>query len=104
MLVATHLMDCDFAQWRVWAADIRDGYPEGHVLRRKALLLCYAMDAWHDAWLVQRRPNSAQNLTKPLEEPIERLVADLVGLGVAPPARPGVMEVRKKYQEEQLTH
>jgi hypothetical protein len=95
MLVATHLMEPDFAQWRVWAANIRDGHPEGHPLREKALLLCSAMDAWHNAWLFQRRPNSAQNLTKPLEKPIEKLVVDLIRLGVSPPARPGDAGTRK---------
>jgi len=87
MLVATHLMETGFAQWRVWAANIRDSFPEGHHMREKSLLLCWAMDSWHTTWLFERRSGSARNLTQPLEEPIEKLVAELLRLGVAPPAQ-----------------
>ena len=95
MLVATHLMETDFAHWRLWAAKIRERNPEGHQLRKKAQLLCYVLDSWHNAWLFERRPNSARNLTKTLEEPIEKLVGDLLRLGVAPPEMPKNTKVRK---------
>jgi hypothetical protein len=88
-------MEADFAQWRVWAANIRDGHLDGHPLAEKARLLCLAMDAWHNAWLLQRRPHSAQNLTRPLEDAIEMLVVDLIRLGVSPPARPADTRVKK---------
>jgi hypothetical protein len=88
MLGTTRLMDADFAQWRLWAAKTRDLFPEGHVTREKALQLCEAMNAYHTAWLLQRRPNSAQNLTAPLEKPIENLVGELIRLGVSPPPMP----------------
>jgi hypothetical protein len=83
-MLARHLMDADFAAWRVWAATTRDGFPEGHRVREKAVRLCEVMDAYYTAWLLQRRPNSAQNLTAPLEKPIEKLVSELLRLGVSP--------------------
>jgi hypothetical protein len=81
-------MDVDFAQWRLWAAKTRDRFPAGHHLREKALQLCQAMNAYHTAWSFQQRPHSAQNLTAPLEKPIEKLVRELIHQGVAPPQRP----------------
>jgi hypothetical protein len=95
MIVATHLMETGFAHWRVWAANIRDSFPEGHPLREKSLLLCLAMDCWHTSWLLERRPDSAKNLTHPLEEPIEKLVSELIQLGVAPPAKPKDTKVQR---------
>jgi hypothetical protein len=88
MLAPTRLMDADFATWRLWAARTRDGFPDGHHTRKIALWLCDAMNAYHTAWLMQRRPGGAQNLTTPLEEPIENLVGELIRLGVSPPPKP----------------
>ena len=95
ILAATNLMDVDFAQWRAWSATIRDTFPEGHQTHEKSVLLCQTMDAWHNAWLFERRTDSAKNLTLPLEEPIEKLVAELLRLGIAPPAKPKDTNVKK---------
>ena len=100
MIPATHLMEADFAQWRRWAANIRDGYPEGHLLRDKAVILCHAMNAWHTTWLYKRKhPDSTLRL-EPLEISIEKLVRDMICLGASPPAKPQDTKMQKNTKND----
>ena len=99
-MLEKHLMEADFATWRLWAATTRDGSREGDGARAKAVRLCEVMDAYHTAWLMQRRPDSAKNLTAPLEKPIEKLVTELLSLGVSPPAKAKQTKVRKETERD----
>jgi hypothetical protein len=93
-------MDADFAQWRLWAANIRDGYPEGHLLRDKAVILCHAMNAWHTTWLyIIMHPGSTLPL-EPLEIAIEKLVREMICLGALPPAKPLDTKVQKNTKND----
>src|SRR5262245_55449980 len=81
--------EAEFAQWRVWAADVRDRRgPYSSVppaVSQNAALLAQLLDFWQEQHRWASRPGSPGNLMEPLENAIVRLVESLIHAGTAPP-------------------
>ena len=78
------------AQWRVWAAAVRDRQgPHAslpHEIARLGGLLCQMLDAWEAVRRLTTRPDTPSNLDAPLCEALACVVGRLLLLhGVSPP-------------------
>ena len=78
------------AQWRVWAAAVRDRQGPHAALppeiARLGGLLCQMLDAWEAVRRLATRPGTPTNLDAPLCEALASVVGRLLLLhGVSPP-------------------